>query len=100
MAKPQEIPGIVTELVDMSREYLRQETVEPAKKLGKHAGLGVGGGLLMAIGAVCAVWGSYYLFQILLPEGAWWVVLSRTLAFLVAVIGVGLVAWRMQVDDQ
>ena len=30
-----EIPQLVTELFDMAKEYLRQETIEPAKKLGR-----------------------------------------------------------------
>lgn len=100
MPSPQEIPGIVAELVDMSREYLRQETIEPAKRLGKQAGLGIGGGLLMGIGAICGIWASYYLFQILLPEGEWWVVLSRALSALLAAAVAGVIVWRMQSDAQ
>ena len=45
MTERKEIPELTSELIDMSREYLRQETIEPAKRLGKHAGLGIGGAI-------------------------------------------------------
>ena len=105
MTDPREIPELTTELIDMSREYLRQETIEPAKKLGKHAGLGIGGALVLAIGAVCLTWGLYYGFTILFEEtvgdSRWWVVLSRFLTALVAAGAAGIIGWRMseQADE-
>lgn len=100
MANPQEIPQITTELVEMSREYLRQQTLEPAKKLGKQAGMGFGGALVMAIGAVCLAWGFYYGLQLVLPEGDWWVVLARGLTALAAAAAAGIIGWRISVDSQ
>jgi hypothetical protein len=100
MANPQEIPNIATELVEMTREYLRQETLEPAKRLGKHAGMGVGGALIMAIGAVCLVWGLYYGLQLLLPEGPWFVVLARALTAMAAAVAAAIIGWRISVDSQ
>ena len=38
MANATELPDLVREFTDMSREYLLQETVEPAKQLGRYAG--------------------------------------------------------------
>jgi hypothetical protein len=100
MANPQEIPQIATDLVDMSREYLRQEIVEPAKKLGTQAGLGLGGAVVMAIGAVCLVWGLYYGLVMLLPAGEWWVVLARGLTAIAATAVAGIIAWRISIDSQ
>jgi len=100
MADPQEIPQITTELVEMSREYLRQETLEPAKRLGKAAGMGVGGAIVMAIGAVCLAWGLYYGLQLILPEGQWWVVLARGLTAIAAAGAAGIIGWRLSVDSQ
>jgi len=100
MANPQEIPQITNELVEMSREYLRQETLEPAKKLGKAAGMGVGGALVMGIGAVCLAWGLYYGLQLILPEGEWWVVLARGLTAIAAAAAAGIIGWRLSVDSQ
>lgn len=100
MPNAQEIPQIATELVDMSREYLRQETLEPAKRLGKHAGMGIGGSVVMALGAISLTWGLYYGLTLFLPEGEWWVVLARGITTIVAAGAAGLIAWRISVDSQ
>lgn len=84
----------------MSREYLRQETLEPAKRLGKQAGMGVGGAIVMAIGAVCLAWGLYYGLTMLLPDGEWWVVLARGLTAIAAAAAAGIVAWRISIGTQ
>jgi hypothetical protein len=99
MPNPQEIPQIATELVEMSREYLRQETLEPAKRLGKQAGMGVGGAIVMAIGAICLAWGLYYGLVMLLPEGEWWVVLARGLTAIAAAAAAGIIGWRISVAN-
>jgi len=100
MPNPQEIPQLASELVEMSREYLRQETLEPAKALGKQAGLGIGGAIVMSIGAICLAWGLYYGLTMLLPEGEWWVVLARGLTTIAAAGAAGIIGWRMSVDTQ
>ena len=100
MAEPQEIPRLTTELFDMSREYLRQETVEPAKRLGKAAGMGVGGAMLLGLGAFFLALALYTALKVVLPDGPWWVVLARFLTALASAGGAGIVAWRMQRADQ
>jgi hypothetical protein len=100
MPNPQEIPQIVSELVEMSREYLRQETLEPAKQLGKQAGMGFGGAIVMAIGAICLAWGLYHGLKMLLPDGEWWIVLARGLTAIAAAAAAGIIAWRISVDAQ
>jgi hypothetical protein len=100
MPNPQEIPQLASELVEMSREYLRQETLEPAKALGKQAGLGIGGAIVMSIGAFCLAWGLYYGLTMLLPKGEWWVVLARGLTTIAAAGAAGIIGWRMSVDTQ
>lgn len=100
MAEPREIPELTTELIDMSREYLRQETIEPAKALGKHAGLGFGGAFLFSLGAMMFVFGLYALLRMVLPETEWYEVLSRFLTFVGALIAAALVGWRISVVNQ
>ncbi len=100
MANPQEIPQLATELIDMSREYLRQETIEPAKALGKHAGMGIGGAMVISLGAFFLVLGLFAGLRMWLPTGEWWEVLARFITALTAAAGVGLVVWRMQSVDQ
>jgi hypothetical protein len=100
MPGPQELPQIASELVEMSRAYLRQETLEPAKRLGKQAGMGLGGAVVMALGAISLAWGLYYGLIMLLPEGEWWVVLARGLTAIAAAGAAGIIGWRISVDSQ
>jgi hypothetical protein len=100
MPSPQEIPQLTSELIDMSREYLRQETLEPAKRLGKHAGMGIGGAMVISLGAIFLVLGLYSALRVLLPSSEWYEVLARFLTALGAAGAAGVVVWRMQGDDQ
>lgn len=95
MAGVQEIPEITTELLDMSREYLRQETIEPLQRLGKHAGLGLGGAAIMATGSFLLAWGLYYGLVTLYPEGDWYVVLARLTTAVLTAAAAGVIAWRI-----
>ena len=96
MPEPHEIPQLTTELIDMSREYLRQETLEPAKRLGKTAGMGLGGAMAISLGAFLLVLALYNGLEIWLPAGEWWRVLARFITAVAAAGGAALVAWRMQ----
>ncbi len=96
MADPREIPQLTTELIEMSQEYLRQETIEPAKRLGKHAGMGFGGAAVLSLGGVFLVLALYSALKMVLPDVEWWVVLARLLAALGGAGAAGIVVWRMQ----
>jgi len=99
MPQPTEIPELATELFEMSKEYLRQETVEPMKRLGAYAGLGIGGGVALAIGTVFGVLALYAGMQTLMADlmndNEWYNVAARGITTVVAGVGAGLVAWRM-----
>lgn len=95
MADPKELPELVTELVDMSKTYLRQETVEPAKALGRFAGFGLAAGFVFAIAALFAGLGAYALYRQLLPEGEWWIVAARGFTVLTTGALAGLIGWRI-----
>ena len=95
MAKPQEIPQLAAELFEMAKEYLRQETLEPAKRLGRQAGMGIGGAMVMASGAFLLAWGLYFTLKMTLPDGEWWVVLARGLTAVATALAAVIVASRM-----
>ena len=99
MSEPKEIPQLVAELVDMSKEYLRQETLEPAKRLGRFAGMSLGGAVLFSFAAVLLTLGLFALLRRLLPDTLWWAVLARLFTALGAGGAAGLIAWRMSVDN-
>ena len=94
----QEIPQQFNDLFEMSKDYLIQETVEPAKKLGKQAGMGVGGAVLFSLGAFLAVLGLYSLLVMVLPESEWYVVLARFLTAVAAAGSAAIVGWRLNSD--
>ncbi len=72
MANPTELPELISEFVDMSKEYLRQETLEPAKQLRRFAGYSIGAGVAFAIGTLLlSIAGLRWLLE-LLPDGPNW----------------------------
>ena len=96
---PQEIPELVTELAAMSKEYLRQEVVEPAKRLGRFAGFGLAAGFLFSTSALLLTLGLFALLRRLLPDTPWWSVGARAFTFVGAGAGAALIGWRMTRDD-
>lgn len=87
MPRATELPQLVTEFVDMSKEYLRQETIEPAKRLGRFAGFTIGASILVAIGslllAIAGMRGIIYL----LPDGPNW----SALGYILGALAIGIV---------
>lgn len=95
MPDPKQIPQLVSELYGMSKDYLRQETIDPMKRLGRVAGFGLAAGLVFAFAALFLGLGLYALYRQVLPEGDWWVVLARGLTALTCLAVAGLVGWRI-----
>lgn len=82
MAQIQDIPRLIGEFVEMAREYLIQETVGQAKKLGSFAGFSIGATALWSLGLILlAVAGLRALYGVL-PSGPYW----EGLAYLITVI--------------
>ena len=93
MANPTELPELVGEFVEMLKQYLRQETLEPAKQLGRFAGYSLAAGLAFALAALLlTVAGMRWLLDVL-PAGAYWEGLGYVIAALVAVLVAGLVVF-------
>lgn len=91
MANPSELPELVGEFVDMSKEYLRQETIEPAKQLGRFAGYTMAAGIAFALGVFfLSIAGMRWLLEAMPGDAgdAYW----QGLGYVVAAIGVVLVA--------
>jgi hypothetical protein len=93
MAAVRELPELVREFVDMSKEYLRQETLDPAKQLGTYAGMSLAAALCYALGALLLSVAAVRYIRELLPEGPNWTALGYVLAaFAVAIVAAILVA--------
>ena len=88
MAKPAEIPQIASELFDMSKRYLDQETVQPLRTIGRYIGFSLAGGGLLGLGWVLLSIAGLRLVADLLPGGALW----SSLAYVIAAVAAGIVA--------
>jgi membrane protein DedA with SNARE-associated domain len=89
VAQLQDIPRLIGEFVAMARDYVVQETMGAARKLGRFAGFSLGAGVLWAIATLLlAVAGVRTLIDIL-PESPYWEALGY---FLFAILLVILVA--------
>lgn len=76
MADLQDIPRLVREFVDLSKEYLLQETVEPAKKLRFFAGMSFVAATLWAFALVLLSVAGLRAFVAVLPSGDYWEALA------------------------
>jgi hypothetical protein len=72
MAQIQDIPKLVSEFYELSRDYLLQETVEPAKKLAHFAGFSIGAAALWAAALVLLSVAGLRAFYDLLPDSPYW----------------------------
>jgi len=90
MPSVQEIPELITESLDLSKQYLKQETVEPAKRLGKAAGLGVAAAMLFGMATFLGGVAVNRWIIRLLPDGRAWSGLAYVLSavLLVAIAGI------------
>lgn len=90
MAKLQDLPAMITEFRDLAKEYLLQETVGQAKKLGHFAGFSLGAAALWALAVMLlGVAGLRGLVE-LLPEGAYWEALAYLIVVIIAVVIVAI----------
>jgi hypothetical protein len=92
---PKEIPQLVGDLFQLSKQYLRQETLDPARRLGRFAGFGLGAAVCFAGASVLLILALFALLRRVLPDTAGWAVLARLFTSLAAGGGAGLVGWRM-----
>jgi hypothetical protein len=50
--EPKSMPEVATELWGLTKDYARQETIEPLKGVGRYLGYGAVGALLLAVGVI------------------------------------------------
>ncbi len=86
MADIQDIPALIREFYELAKDYLLQETVEPAKKLGHFAGFSLAAAVLWSLAvALLAVAGLRALYDAL-PDSPYWEALAYVI-FAAVLIG-------------
>lgn len=85
---------LVDELRTMVTDYVRQETVEPVKRLGAAFGFSLASGILLGFGFALVLFGLLRYLQSkvwIFPQGAWtWLPYLITAVAGIIVIGVSL----------
>lgn len=93
MANMQELPELISDSLDLSKQYLKQETVEPAKRLGKAAGLGFAAATLFGMAALLGGIAINRWIIRLLPDGRAWSGLAYVISAVVLVAIGGLIIY-------
>jgi uncharacterized membrane protein YqjE len=93
VAKPSELPQLISEFIDMAKAYLRQETVEPAKQLGRFIGLSLAAGIVFTIGTVFLTIAGLRWILAALPSGPNWQAVGYLIAALGLAVASALVVW-------
>ncbi len=86
MADLQDIPRLAREFFDMARQYLLQETVEPAKTLGYFAGMSVAAAGLWAVALILLSVAGLRALVDVLPAGEYWEALAYVIYAIVLVV--------------
>ena len=94
MARTNELPELTTEFVDLAKQYVQERTVEPAKKLGRLAGLGFAAAMVFVMAALFLGIAGTRTIVDLMPDGNIWSGLGYVLGSLGLLMVTGLVMWR------
>jgi hypothetical protein len=88
----------IGQVVDLVKEYVRQETLGPIKGAGRWLGRGVAGATLIGTGCVFLVLGALRMVQNEFGRtfrGQWMSLLPYLFAFVVSLAVMGVAAWRI-----
>ena len=94
MASPTELPQMISEFIDLAKEYLREHTIVPAKKLGRLAGFSFAASMLFMLAALFLAVVVLRTIVGAMPDGTIWSGLGYILSALALLLLTGLVMWR------
>lgn len=91
---PKSLPEVVSELWTLTRDYAKQETIEPLKGVGRYLGFGVGGAVIGGIGVLLLMLSLLRALQTQTGTaltGSW----SWVPYFVVVIVSALVVAWAV-----
>ena len=94
MAGPTELPQLISEFFDLAKEYLREHTVVPAKRLGRLAGFSFAASTLFVLAALFLGIVIMRLIVEAMPDGNVWSGFGYVLSAVALLAVTGLVMWR------
>ena len=98
MPKTTELPELVSEFIDLSKQYVREQTIEPAKKLGRLAGFSFAGAFVLMLASIFLAIAAMRVIVWVMPAGpdhAMWTGLGYILASLAMLALTGIMMWRL-----
>ena len=90
--------GQIGQVIDLVKEYARQETLGPIKGAGRWLAAGAAGAALLGIGCVFLVLGVLRMVQNEFGRsfrGSWVTMLPYLFAFVASLAVIGVAAWRI-----
>lgn len=100
MTDPRELPQQVADLIELSKQYLRQETVQPLRSIGRTVGRALAAALLMGLGVVLLSLGVHGFLVELFPSGQWWEAGAAAVTAVAFLLVTAIVAMRLRTGDE
>ena len=94
MASPRELPDMIGEFFALAKQYLKEHTLEPAKALGRLAGMSFAASMLFILAGLFLAISGMRLIVSVMPDGMVWSGLGYMAASLALLATTGLVMWR------
>lgn len=90
--------GQISQVIDLVKDYARQETLGPIKGAGRWLAAGAAGAVLIGTGCVLLVLGALRMVQNEFGKsfrGSWTSLLPYLFAFVASLAVMGIAAWRI-----
>ncbi len=94
MAGPTELPQLISEFFDLAKEYLREQTIVPAKKLGQFFGYSLAAVFVFILASLFLSVVGMRLIVEAMPDGAIWSGLGYITSAVALLALTGLIMWR------
>jgi len=94
VASVRQLPEMISEFIDLARQYLKDAILEPARRLGRLAGFGFAASMLFILAALFLAVSAMRLIVHFMPDGALWSGLGYLASAAALLAMTGLVMWR------
>lgn len=94
MASPRELPDMIGEFIALAKQYLREQTIEPARALRRVAGFSFLASLFFILAGLFVAVAGMRLILSAMPDGVIWSGVGYLAASLGLLAVTGLVMWR------
>lgn len=95
MARTSELPEMVTEFIQLAKQYMREQILDPAKGLRRFAGFSFASAIVLALAVIFLSMAGARLIIEVLPTGVLWSGLGYVLASIALLLLTGLMMWRV-----